>query len=337
MQSQIDTLKTELQKQKGKAAAASAAGLSPSDLDAQGDDADDLVVYDFTIEQLHEHRKMYLLQGIGEGHPLLVQLGIQIKTQQSAKMADQPGSVRVAQADKSSRQCKAAVTAIAGKREKARVDMAELLKHDASLACQAAAAQQSLLEAERAKTTLLVELQASGGVGATVGEGRPYAVLTNSVEASSDELWASLGLSAVPRTYVVDILRKLGGLAQPAGSGAPPAGASGPSVPLSTAEAQPPAAERVDASSATALHADALARDGAATPPSTVLGDGAGLPAVVIDDDSELEDVFMGILGAHHMLDGHCDVAQQRQLAALLVTRVEGGKRRLVQQEQGFD
>jgi hypothetical protein len=65
------------------------------------------------------------------------------------------------------------------------------------------------------------------------------------------------------------------------------------------------------------------------------LGDGAGLPAVVIDDDSELEDVFMGILGAHHMLDGHCDVAQQRQLAALLVTRVEGGKRRLVQQEQG--
>jgi hypothetical protein len=114
MQSQIDYFKAELQKQKGKAAAASAAGLSPSDLEAQGDDAD-VVVYDFTIEMLHEHRKMYLLQGIGEDHPLLVQLGIQIKTQQSARLADKPGHARLAQADKSIRQCKAAVTAIAGK------------------------------------------------------------------------------------------------------------------------------------------------------------------------------------------------------------------------------
>jgi hypothetical protein len=57
--------------------------------------------------------------------------------------------------------------------------------------------------------------------------------------------------------------------------------------------------------------------------------------AVDLDGDCDLLAEYVGILGAHHSLDGHCDVAQQRQLAALLVTRATGGKRRLVQQLQG--
>ena len=69
---------------------------------------------------------------------------------------------------------------------------------------------------------------------------------------------------------------------------------------------------------------------------SAGVGDGVGLLAVG-DVDDELLDVYMGILDAHHSLDGHCDVAQQRQLAARLDTTAAGGKRRLVQQPQDSD
>ena len=218
--------------------------------------------------------------------------------------------------------------------------MAELHKLDASLAAQAAAGQQSLLETEQAKAALLVELQASGCGGASVppaGEGRPFDVFTDSLEASSDELWASMGL-AVSRSDVIALLRKLGTavLSQPAGAGAPLGGASGRTPPLSSSTgpmAQPPSSGGVAASSASAPQA-VVSLASVAPHAAANWDDGDGLPAVD-GFDGDLLNEYMAMLDAHHSMDGHCDVAQQRQLAALLVTRATGGKRRLVQQQQG--
>ena len=74
------------------------------------------------------------------------------------------------------------------------------------------------------------------------------------------------------------------------------------------------------------------------SPSSAIGGGGAGTGVGGSDiDDDQLLDEYMGILEAHHSLDEHCDVDQQRRLAARLVTMATGGKRRLVQQPQDSD
>ena len=331
--SEIARLKAELAKTK-------AAVVKQAEVVVVGDSEDEepSEACDFTVEQLMEHRKLLLGQ-VKSDHPAVVEKSAQIQLQQQARMAVKPGHIRIAKADKTIRQCRTAIESPAAKRVKIGEDVGllqtQLLEHDK----QAAAALVAASSAEQAKADLLAELQATDCGGALGGSSEKQPSLETvacQLEAGSDEAWLSLGLP-ISRADVVHLLRKLGSVVAPvqvAGQGGSSGGGGGNGC--GKVPSQVPSASVVSASFPAPLAIPFLApvgSSGSGVSPSAGGGNadmGSGRNA---GDESELLDQYMGVLCAHHSLDEHCDIEQQRQLAAKLVTMAVGGKRRLVEQQ----
>ena len=185
----------------------------------------------------------------------------------------------------------------------------------------------------------------AGGSLGSQGDKQSFETLASQLEAGSDDARQSLGLP-ISRADVALLLRKLGSVVT-----APPAAgpttlnggkvSGGPGCEVSTSTG-PLASSPAAAASGAGVGMGPLPPQvgGSSVSSSSVaaVGSSGGVVPIATDiDDDKLLDEYMGILEAHHSLDEHCDVDQQRQLAARLVTMATGGKRRLVQQPQDSD
>jgi hypothetical protein len=245
-------------------------------------------------------------------------------------MADKPGHIRIAKADKSIRQCRSAIEGLSAKRIKIgeelgilQAQLLELDKQDASAALAAAAA-------EQAKADLLAELQATDCGGAFRGQGEKQSLETVAcqLEAGSDDAWLPLGLP-FSRADAVQLLRMLVSVVGPSQAAGPVGTSRGVGSPA-TGGMSAPVPPTVRAPTPAPVGPAMSARPSAAGGGSTGVDTGGNTENIF---DDGLYDQFMGVLSAHHSLDEHCEVDQQRQLGAKLFALAKGGKRRLVDQQ----
>ena len=176
------------------------------------EDVDQATAFEFTVVQLQDQRRLLVYQGKTEEHPLVIALAGQIKAQEQARLAEKPGHVRIARAERLVKQCKQAIEAGAGRKAKLLADIASLQALVAAADQQAVEAQQALAEAEKETVAVLSAIQAEGPVqGPLPGSGDPLASVADTIEAGTDDEWGKLGLN-VERSIVVELLRRLGAL-----------------------------------------------------------------------------------------------------------------------------
>ena len=119
--------------------------------------------FEYTVDQLMEQRRLLKNQGKSDDHPDVASLSLRIEAQQQAKLAEKPGHVRVARADRKVKQCRAAVEASETESAKLQEELGQLQQRIVDNAARLAQAQQALGDAERQRDELHRSLQSAAG------------------------------------------------------------------------------------------------------------------------------------------------------------------------------
>ena len=119
----------------------------------------EVLPFKFTVEQLAEQKKLLKSQGLAEDDEQVAAISAQIKLQQQAKLADQPGHVRASQAEKEVKRCKTQLELAERRATDLRDKLADLQKQIVEQDNKAQSAKSELQQAESRRDELYRSLQ----------------------------------------------------------------------------------------------------------------------------------------------------------------------------------
>ena len=163
-----------------------------------------VLVYEYTVDQLVDQRRLLKAQGKDDAYPDVARLTRAIKEQQQARLADKPGHVRVARADRQVKQRSDAVAACEAKAAKLQDELASVQLQIATNAEQVAKAKAALADAECQRDELYKSLQAAGSNVAPVSPSVEGALAASAL--LPDEAFVALGCT---KPQVNELLQKM--------------------------------------------------------------------------------------------------------------------------------